>query len=283
VPPAGNLPSRLVGGQLHGLGTADMKGGVAVMLRLAAAVAAPSRDLTFVFYDGEEGPASGNSLGRLFGEMPWLREASLAVLLEPTANAVEVGCNGAMNVEVRVPGVAAHSARPWMGDNAITKAADWLARVTRFETKPHDRHGVTFRETLQVTRLRAGRTRNVVPDELVANLNYRFPPGMTGAEAEQRLRALVPDGFGFEVVDHAEPGLVSLDHPEVAGFVKRFGATVAAKQGWTDVARFTAAGIPAINFGPGIPELCHQVEEHCPIAHLETAYRWLAEFVTEGA
>jgi succinyl-diaminopimelate desuccinylase len=285
VPPNGNAVARREGDRLYGLGTTDMKAGDAVMLALVESLdpAALRFDLACVFYDGEEGPAEGNSLGRLIGEMPWLREASFAVLLEPTANAVEVGCNGVLNAEVRVAGKAAHSARPWSGVNAVEQAADWLARITRFETVPHDVHGVTYRETLQVTTLRAGRARNVVPDELVANLNYRFPPTTDGGAAERRLRALVPETFGFTVVDRAEPGRVCLDHPEVAGFVERFGATVAAKQGWTDVARFTSAGIPAFNFGPGIPELCHQAGEYCEIPALETAYRWLAAFLREPA
>ncbi|NOT33249.1 MAG: succinyl-diaminopimelate desuccinylase [Candidatus Eisenbacteria bacterium] len=282
VPPNGNAVARREGDKLFGLGTTDMKAGDAVMLALVETLD-PARlrfDLAVVFYDGEEGPAAGNSLGRLLGEMPWLRDAALAILLEPTSNQVEVGCNGVLNAEVRVPGVAAHSARPWLGANAVERAADWLARITRFETTPHVVHGATYRETLQVTTLKAGRARNVVPDELVANLNYRFPPSMSVGEAERKVRALVPAEFGFEVVDRAEPGLVSLDHPEVAGFVKRFGAKVEAKQGWTDVARFTSAGIPAFNFGPGIPELCHQAGEYCEVPALERSYRWLAEFLS---
>lgn len=285
VPPNGNAVARREGGRLYGLGTTDMKAGDAVMLALAESLD-PTRlrfDLACVFYDGEEGPAAGNSLGRLIGEMPWLRDATLAILLEPTSNGLEVGCNGMLNAEVRVEGRAAHSSRPWTGVNAVEKAADWLAKITRFETVPHDVQGVTYRETLQVTTLRAGRARNVVPDELVVNLNHRFPPGRTIAEATARVRELVPAEFGFEVVDAAEAGLVCLDHPEVAAFVRRFGLEVAAKQGWTDVARFTAAGIPAFNYGPGIPDLCHQANEYCEIPALEIAYRRLAEFLAEPA
>jgi succinyl-diaminopimelate desuccinylase len=204
------------------------------------------------------------------------------VLLEPTDLQVELGCNGAMNVEVRVTGTAAHSARPWLGANAIERAAEWLVAITRFPVTPVTLHGVEYRETLQVTTLRAGRTRNVVPDELVANLNYRFPPDRTVEQAEARVRALVPPGFEIQVVDVAPPGKVCLDDPEVASFVRRFGAGVAGKQGWTDVARFTAAGIPAFNFGPGIVELCHRADEYCPIPNLEVAHRWLSEFLMRG-
>jgi succinyl-diaminopimelate desuccinylase len=253
------------------------------MLGLLGAVD-PTRlrfDLALVFYDAEEGPATGNGLGRIISEMPWLRDASLAVLLEPTDGAVELGCNGVMNAEVRVTGKSAHAARPWSGVNAIERAAPWLAEIVKFPSTPVTLHGVEYRETLQVTTLHAGRTRNVVPDELVANLNHRFTPDRTIADAERRLRALVPEGFELRIVDAAAAGKVSAGHPEVAGFIRRFALPVAGKQGWTDVARFTEAGIPAFNYGPGIPDLCHQKDEYCPIANLEPACRRLAEFLSE--
>jgi succinyl-diaminopimelate desuccinylase len=284
VPPAGNERARIEGDRLYGVGATDMKGGDAVMLKLAETLdlEAMRFDLALVFYDGEEGPADGNSLHRLLGEIPWMRSARLAVLLEPTDLQIEVGCNGAMNVEVRVPGKAAHSARPWLGVNAVERASEWLHSITRFPVTPVTLHGVEYRETLQVTTLHAGRARNVVPDELVVNLNYRFPPDCTVEDAETRVRELVPDGFEIRVVDVAPPGRVCLDDPEVASFVRRFGARVAGKQGWTDVARFTAAGIPAFNFGPGIVELCHRADEYCPIPNLDVAHRWLSEFLTRA-
>jgi succinyl-diaminopimelate desuccinylase len=282
VPPNGNARARIEGGRLWGLGSTDMKGGDAVLLALleSADPDALRFDLAAVFYDAEEGPHEGNGLGRVLKEMPWLREASLAVLLEPTDLRVELGCNGVLNAEVRVTGKSAHSARPWLGVNAVERASDWLARVTRFPVTPVRLQGVEFRETLQVTTLRAGRTRNVVPDELVANLNYRFTPGTPLADAERRLRALVPEEFEFRVVDGAIAGDVCADHPEVAAFIRRFGAEVAGKQGWTDVARFTGAGIPAFNFGPGLPDLCHQADEYCPLENLERAREWLSRFLT---
>jgi succinyl-diaminopimelate desuccinylase len=240
-------------------------------------------DLAAVFYDAEEGPHEANGLGRLLGEMPWLREASLAILLEPTDARVELGCNGMMNAEVRVSGKSAHAARPWTGVNAIERAAPWLARIVGFPSTPVTLHGLEFRETLQVTLLSAGRTRNVVPDELVANLNYRFPPDRSPAEAERRLRALVPAEFAFRVTDQAPAGLVCLDRPEVREFVERFRLETAGKQGWTDVARFSAAGVPAFNFGPGIPDLCHVADEYCPTANLLRAYDDLAGFLAGGA
>ena len=256
----------------------------AVMLGLLSSLdpMAARFDVALVFYDAEEGPAAGNGLGRILGEMPWLTGASLAVLLEPTDLKVELGCNGVMNAEVRVTGKSAHSARPWMGINAVERAAAWLAEVTRVPAVPKQLYGVEYVETLQVTTLRAGRARNVVPDELVANLNYRFTPDTSVEQAERALRAHVPSDFEFRVVDRAAAGSVSLDAPLVQEFVARFETPLAGKQGWTDVARFTAAGIPAMNFGPGLPEQCHQASEYCPLGNLEPACRMLAEFLNGG-
>jgi succinyl-diaminopimelate desuccinylase len=285
VPARGNERARRDDGRLYGVGSTDMKSGDAVMLALVESIDPDALrfDLAAVFYDAEEGPHEGNGLKRLLPEMPWLRGASLAILLEPTSLKVELGCNGSMNAEVRVTGKSAHSARPWTGVNAIERASRWLAEVTRFPATPVRVGGAEFVETLQVTTLAAGRTRNVIPDELVANLNYRFPPDRSVEDAEARLRALVPAEFEFRVVDRAAPGRVCDDRGEVREFVERFGAEVAGKQGWTDVAQFTAAGIPAFNFGPGIPELAHQVDEYCPIENLEIAYRWLKDFLTREA
>jgi succinyl-diaminopimelate desuccinylase len=282
VPPQGNAGARLVDGRLYGLGTTDMKAGDAVMLALADSLDPDALrfDVAMVFYDAEEGPAEKNGLKRVLNESPWLREASLAVILEPTDGALEMGCNGILNAEVRVPGVSAHAARPWQGRNAVAEGADWLREITRVPVKSHMVQGLEFRETLALTTLRAGTARNVVPAEMVANLNHRFPPGRSIEQAAAALRALVPPAFGFEVVDSAPPGEVCLDHAEVQRLLKQSGAHVAAKQGWTDVARFTAAGIPAFNYGPGIPDLCHRADEYCPVDNLGTVYENLATFLT---
>lgn len=281
---AGNGRATRRDGRLFGLGSSDMKAGVAIQLALVESLdpMALRFDLATVFYDAEEGPATHNGLGRVLGEMPWLRDARLAVLLEPTDLKVELGCNGAMNAEVRVTGKSAHSARPWLGVNAVERAADWLAAITRFPVTTVEVGGAEFRETLQVTTLRAGRARNVVPDELVANLNYRFPPDRSLAQAEQRLGALVPAEFQLTVVDRAAPGRVCSDEPEVAEFISRFALETAGKQGWTDVARFTEAGIPAFNYGPGLPEQAHQAGEYCPIDNLAPAYGTLRAFLAEA-
>ncbi len=279
VPANGNAGARRVEDRLYGLGASDMKAGVAVMLAIAAELAAPRFDLSFVFYDAEEGPLERNGLRRLLGELPWLRGAALAVLLEPTGLAAEMGCVGTVNAEVRVGGKSAHSARPWLGVNAVERAAPWLSEVTRFPTQSHEVLGVEYRETLQVTTLRAGRARNVVPDELVANLNYRFPPDRSLAEAEARVRGLVPAGFELRVVDRAPPGRVCADHALVQEFIRRADCAVRGKQGWTDVAQFTATGIPAFNYGPGIPELAHQREEYCPVENLSRAFAAMETFL----
>jgi len=285
VPPNGNATASRRDGKLFGLGATDMKAGVAVMLALLESLDPESLrfDLACVFYDAEEGPAEGNGLKRLMGEMPWLTKAALAILLEPTDNRIELGCNGVMNVEVTVRGKSAHSARPWTGVNAIEVASEWIQRVTRTRVRKVQLHGVEYAETLQVTTLRAGRARNVVPDELVANLNYRFTPDMSIEEAEAKLRALVPLAFEFRIVDRAPSGRACGDDPLVKDFIARFKPELAGKQGWTDVARFTAAGVPAFNFGPGLPELCHQAGEYCPIGNLEPAHRMLAEFLKAGS
>ena len=285
VPPAGNATSHRDGDKLYGVGTTDMKAGDAVMLALHDALD-PSElrfDLALVFYDAEEGPAVNNGLKRLLQQFPFLTQASLAILLEPTDLQLEMGCNGILNVEVRVPGVAAHAARPWMGVNAVGVGADWLAKITKHPVTPVIVQGIEYRETLQVTTVRGGATRNVVPAEMVVNLNHRFPPDRTVEQATANIRALVPAEFGFEVVDAAPPGAVCLDHPEVAAFVKRFGARVAGKQGWTDVARFTSHGVPAFNFGPGYAELCHRADEHCSVEYLGRAFEWLAAFLKSEA
>jgi succinyl-diaminopimelate desuccinylase len=283
VPPQANATAKRDGDRLFGLGTTDMKGGDAVMLALAESLDLDALrfDMACVFYDAEEGPAERNGLKRVLNESPWLREASLAVILEPTDLALEMGCNGILNVEVRVPGVAAHAARPWQGKNAVEAGAQWLTEITRHPVTPHLIQGLEFRETLQVTTVRAGTARNVIPAEMVVNLNHRFPPDRTTEQAIANLRKHVPQAFGFEVVDQAAPGEVCADHAEVKRFVRMSGAKLAGKQGWTDVARFTAAGVPAFNYGPGIPDLCHRADEYCPVTNLVAVYDNLAKFLSK--
>jgi succinyl-diaminopimelate desuccinylase len=281
VPPAGNEKSRLLDGLLYGLGASDMKAGLAVMLRLARTVdwVRARSNLTFVFYECEEVSLDRNGLRRLFPEMPWLGTADLAILLEPTDNAVELGCLGTLNARVTARGKAAHSARPWLGENAIYKAVPFLARFAALQPREVTTGGVTFRETFQVTTAEGGRARNVVPDQFALNVNYRFAPTRTTAEAVNELKAMIPPGFEFDVVDVAPPGVVRADHPLVVDLLARFGLERRAKQAWTDVAQFAEKGVAAVNFGPGVPAQAHQADEHVPVANLPRAFDVLREFV----
>lgn len=276
VPP--NLPTRRVGGDLVGRGTCDMKGGVAVALRLAAALTEPVRDVTYVFYDCEEVEDTRNGLARVGRNGPELLEADFAVLLEPTDGIIEGGCNGTLRVEVTVKGKAAHSARPWNGHNAIHEANTILGRLVAYERETIDVDGLDYRESLSAVGIRGGTAGNVIPDECVVTVNYRFAPNKSGAQAVAHLRELFA-GYTVEVTDLADGARPGLHLPAARAFVEALGVTVRAKVGWTDVARFSALSIPAVNFGPGDPNWAHHDQEHCPVGQLvdsEAALmRWL--------
>jgi succinyl-diaminopimelate desuccinylase len=284
VPPAGNEKSRLREGLLYGVGASDMKSGLAVMIALAKSVdwIRARMNLALAFYECEEVSLDRNGLRRLLPAFPWLAEADLAILLEPTDAAVELGCLGTLNARVTALGRAAHSARPWQGENAIYKAVPFLARFASLAPRPVEIAGVTFQETFQITLAEAGRARNVVPDRIALNVNFRYAPNRTPAEAVAELRAMVPAGFEFEVVDVAPPGEVRADHPLVEDLLDRFRLERRGKQAWTDVAQFSERGVPAVNFGPGATAQAHQADENVPIANLTRAYEVLFEFVTEA-
>ena len=283
VPIADNLPTRLEGGPvdgvLHGRGTVDMKGGVAVQLRIAATVPEPSRDVTFIFYDNEEVDAARNGLGRLARNRPDWLAADFAVLLEPTSALVEGGCNGTMRVEVTTRGVAAHSARSWTGHNAIHDAGEVLARLRAYRPREVDVDGLVYREGLNAVGIRGGIANNVLPDRCVVAVNYRFAPDRSLDEAQAHLREVF-GGFELAVVDGAAGARPGLDHPAAAAFVTAIGGEPRPKYGWTDVARFSALGVPAVNFGPGDPLLAHKDDERCPAADIlgceQALLRWLA-------
>lgn len=278
VPAAGNLPHRLEDGVLHGLGSVDMKGGVAVALRIAATVPEPNRDLTFVWYDAEEVESEHNGLRKLAEQRPDLLAGDLALLGEPSNAGIEAGCQGTLRVEVTARGTRAHSARAWMGDNAIHTAADILARIDAFELRQPDVDGMTYREGLNAVGIRGGVAGNVIPDECVVTVNYRFAPDRSADEAVALMRECFA-GYDVEVVDAVAGARPGLDRPAAKAFVAAVGAAPTAKYGWTDVARFSALGIPALNFGPGDPSLAHRADEHVPVDQLqrcETALRtWL--------
>ncbi len=282
VPPAGNEKARLRDDRLYGLGTSDMKSGLAVMIALAKTVdwLQARANLTFVFYECEEVSLERNGLRKLFPEMPALAAADLAILLEPTDATVELGCLGTLNAKITARGRAAHSARPWLGENAILKAVPFLARFAALVPRPVTVGGVEFLETFQITTAEGGRARNVIPDAFAMNVNFRYAPTRTPAEAVAELRGMVPEGFDFDLVDAAPPGVVRSDHPLIEDLLGRFALTRRGKQAWTDVAQFSERGVAAVNFGPGVPEQAHQAEEFVPVANLSRAYGVLFDFVS---
>lgn len=268
VPVAGNLPCRVEGGRIHGCGTTDMKSGLAVALRLAASESAPSRDVTYVFYDNEEVEAEKNGLGRLARSRPELLVADFAVLMEPTLAAVEGGCQGTLRAEVVVRGHRAHSARAWMGRNAVHAAGEVLARLAAYEPATVDVDGLAYREGLNAVAIHGGVAGNVIPDECVVTVNYRFAPTRSEGEAAAVVRQVL-DGYDVTVVDSAPGALPGLSQPAAAAFVAMIGKPPQPKFGWTDVARFSELGVPAVNYGPGDPSVAHQREEYVDIALIQ--------------
>lgn len=282
VPVADNLPSRLVetpeGLMIHGRGSCDMKGGVAVALKLACELVAPRVDITWIFYDNEEVEASRNGLGRLARNRPDLLLADFAVLMEPTSAQIEGGCQGTIRVRVRTAGQAAHSARSWMGHNAIHDLAEVLARLASHEPARIEVEGLLYREGLNAVRIGGGVAGNVIPPEAWVEVNYRYAPDKSPQEALTRLAELLGHAE-HEVLDVSPAARPGLDEPLALGFVEAVGGVARPKYGWTDVARFSALGIPAVNYGPGDPSLAHRDDEHCPAADLESCAnglrRWL--------
>jgi succinyl-diaminopimelate desuccinylase len=283
VPINENLPcrreTRADGDLLHGLGTCDMKGGDAVILRLAATVPEPVRDVTYILYECEEIESEFNGLNLLSQSSPELMEADFAILMEPSNAEVEAGCQGTLRAEVRTTGERAHSARSWKGVNAIHGAADILARLNSYEPRMPLIDGLEYHEGLNAVFIRGGVAGNVLPDECVVEVNHRFAPDRSEAEAEQFVREFF-DGYDVRLTDSAPGALPGLDLPAAKAFIEEVGREVNPKFGWTDVARFTALGIPAVNFGPGDPMLAHKQEEHVPVEHIERCERqlrsWLA-------
>jgi succinyl-diaminopimelate desuccinylase len=252
-------------GVLYGRGATDMKGGVAVQLALAATMfddgASPQRDVTFVFYDHEEVEAVKSGLGRLVRHHGGLLDGDFAILLEPTHGTVEGGCNGTMRFEATTVGEAAHSARAWMGSNAIHAAAPILRRLAEYEPQTINVDGLDYRESLNAVKINGGTAGNVIPDRCVVEINYRFAPDKSPDQAEAHVRELL-EGFDVVRTDSAAGARPGLNHPAAASFVAAVGAEPKPKYGWTDVARFSELGIPAVNFGPGDPLLAHKDNEH---------------------
>lgn len=287
VPPNGNERARLEGDVLWGLGSADMKGGLAVFLELARTVPEPAVDVTFVFYVGEEVAQAHNGLLQVAAARPELLAADAAVLGEPTGGHVEAGCQGALRIDVTLVGKRAHTARPWMGRNAVHRLAPLLARVASFDERRPVLDGCEYREALQAVRVEGGVAGNVVPDRVVVQLNHRFAPDRSADEAVTAVRAVLGDtvdtaaGDAFELVDASAPAPPSLRHPLLAALLNRTSLPPRAKLGWTDVSFFAARGVPATNFGPGDPTIAHTAGEHVSRQELEAACGVLRGLLTE--
>ncbi|MDJ0343838.1 succinyl-diaminopimelate desuccinylase [Streptomyces sp. H10-C2] len=280
VPIADNVPSRLdADGLLWGCGTTDMKSGIAVQLRLAATVPEPNRDLTFVFYDAEEIAAEFNGLKRLVENHPDWLAGDFAVLLEPTDAQVHGGCQGTLRVRVQTTGRRAHSARSWLGDNAIHKAAPILARLAAYEPRRVVIDGLIYPEGLNAVLIEGGHAGNVIPDTCAVTVNYRFAPNQTEAEALAHVTEVF-DGFEVVPTDSAPGALPGLSQPAAAAFVAAIGTEPFGKESWTDVARFSALGIPAVNYGPGNPKLSHTREENVAVAAVLEAEERLRAWLT---
>jgi succinyl-diaminopimelate desuccinylase len=286
VPANGNAAPRVVGDVLWGLGSADMKGGLAVMLDLAANVPDPAVDVTWVFYAGEEVDSVHNGLRQLLERHPDLVAGDAAILGEPTDAALEVGCQGTLRVRVTLRGARAHTARPWMGRNALHRAGRVLVALDDYEPRRPVIDGCEFREALQAVAAEGGVAGNVVPDLATVTINHRFAPDRSIEQAKAQVaEVLAPhldDGDEVEVVDVAGAAPPGLAHPLFAALRDRNGLEVRAKLGWTDVSRFAAAGIPAVNFGPGESSLAHSRDEHVERASLDAVHAALADLLRRG-
>lgn len=284
VPPNGNAAARLEHDTLWGVGSADMKGGLAVFLELARTIPDPTVDLSFVFYAREEVAQEHNGLNELRDHRPDLLAGDCAILGEPTGGLIEAGCQGTLRIQVHLAGVRAHTARPWMGRNAVHRLGPILADLADYEARTPTIDGCTYREAVQAVSVEGGVAGNVVPDASVLRIHHRHAPDRSSTEAEAWLRGLVHPhlGEGDEIVieDRSPACAPSLVHPLLARLVDENGLAVRAKLGWTDVARFAELGIPATNFGPGDPTVAHSADEHLDRASIETVYRALHRLVT---
>jgi succinyl-diaminopimelate desuccinylase len=276
---------RLEGGRLFGLGASDMKGGLAVMMALAEDLPRERLpvNLALILYEREEGPYLESGLGPLFEHRPELRRVRFGIAMEPTDGVVQVGCVGSLHARLRFTGRSAHSARPWQGENAIHKAGPLLAELLARPRVEVRSAGFAFHEVMNVTTCKGGRARNVVPDELELNLNYRFAPGKSVERAQEDVRALVAGRAEVTFTDLAPSGRVCADNPLYQRLLGLTGLPAESKQAWTDVARFAELGVDAVNFGPGETAQAHQANESAPVAALAVAYEKLAAFLERAA
>jgi succinyl-diaminopimelate desuccinylase len=282
VPVAENLPTKLMSFEreqvIWGRGTVDMKAGVAVMLKLAAEITDPAFDVVWVFYDQEEIEASKNGLGRLVKNHPELIKGSFAILCEPTSATIEGGCNGTMRVEISLSGIKAHSARPWMGSNAIHKIGGVLNILNAYIPEEIDVDGLVFRESLNAVLVSGGIASNVIPDSATVTVNYRFAPSRSIEQATDYLKTVFAD-YELRVIDSASGARPGMNSPEAQAFVAAVKASVSPKFGWTDVARFSEMGIPSVNYGPGDPNKAHADDKNVPASHIYACEAGLRNFL----
>ncbi|WP_336789874.1 succinyl-diaminopimelate desuccinylase [Gordonia malaquae] len=290
VPIVDNVPSRRTvtddeGDVLHGCGTVDMKSGDAVFLHLAATLDEPAHDLTLIFYDCEEIAAEFNGLGAIERELPDWLSGDVAILGEPTAGLIEAGCQGTLRVRFTATGTRAHSARAWMGDNAIHKLGGLLTTLAAYEPRRVDIDGCEYREGLSAVGIHGGVAGNVIPDEVYVDVNFRFAPDRSEEQAFEHVRAvfaaeLASGAVTAEVTDSASGALPGLAHPAAAALVAAADGKFRAKYGWTDVSRFSALGIPAVNLGPGDPSLAHRVDERVPVEQITQVTQILRTYLS---
>ncbi len=278
VPLQGETGSRIDGERLHGLGSTDMKSGLAVMIHLIEELGTDS--LVGVFYAGEEGPLSGNQLGPILDRFPELADSAAAVVLEPSNLGMEAGCNGAVNATVVFLGEPAHSSRPWLGVNAVSKAGEFLSMMDRLVPEDHVINGLLFREVMSITRAQGGVANNVVPGRFELNVNYRFAPDRPLEDAIDNLRQRCSQADVVDITDAAPAGQPVVDLPLFDRLARVSNSEIAPKQGWTDVAQLSARGIPAINFGPGESALAHKPGESVRLSDLDWAYQSLLEVLS---
>jgi succinyl-diaminopimelate desuccinylase len=286
VPEQGNLPGRLDGETLHGLGASDMKCALAVMLELAEWLdrerPPTNLDLGLLFFAREELSISESAVPHLFERCPRLREARLVVVMEPTDNTLQIGCMGNLNAELTFQGKSAHSARPWQGDNALHKAIAGLQSLASQQPRPVKIGELTYTEVVSLTQIQGGIAQNVIPDRVACHLNFRYAPNRSPAEAEAYLQNLVPDTAGMRLIGNAPPARAAVDNPLLDALRRAGDLPLEAKQAWTPVAEFSAEGLDAVNFGPGASRYAHQRDEQVHIPDVERAFEILQRFVLEA-
>ncbi|MGF1616251.1 MAG: succinyl-diaminopimelate desuccinylase [Acidimicrobiia bacterium] len=278
VPLQGETGARIDGGRLHGLGSTDMKGGLAVMIHLIEALGTDG--IVGIFYAGEEGPILNNQLGPILDTIPGLTSSRAGIVLEPSNRELQAGCNGVINATLTFVGEPAHSARPWLGVNAVTRSGPFLTAMDGLEPEPRNVAGLVFQEVMSVTKAAGGVANNVIPGRFELNINYRFAPDRSIEDAERNLRAVCAPADTIDITDLAPAALPSVDNPLFVSLAEASGAPVTPKQGWTDVAQLAVRGVPAVNFGPGETDLAHKPGESVAIDDLQWAFDSLRQVLS---